>query len=1666
MKKARMKRSLALLLAVVMCIGLLPMGALAARIEGDEIAIDAPSAAEDADLAVQPDGSSDEAEEPKSLASEAEQETDNIITPTGITAGSYYGDVSDDTYGTAITHLIDNSGMSDADAETKTLTATADTTGRTHWHTGPNPNANAWVKVDLGDVYALDEMWVWNFNPANAGENSRGFKNVKIEYATEESGPWTELTVPEGMTFTDGDADYPFQFAQASGVNGQSATNLNDGSHTPVKFNGVKAQYVRITADPTVSSGTWNGDGYYGLSELRFTEMTAVVEEVKPVHYYTFDEAADAAAADHGTKKADGTKTAGIGSADGKAGKAAQFDGASYIDVDDNAILNGEQFTVTAWVNWNGGGQINTIVATSVSGFVEGTGLLLYVHGGGGGVVKAGDGVGAEFNSAGVVKPNEWTHVAFVKDGSTVKLYLNGQADGESNNSQTGTSLRTIWIGANHGSGGSVHNFHGAIDELKIFDQVLTAEQIAAAMELPKQEYSSLKTHEVTIADADWGKNNITIEANLVEGDSIDSDSIKANGTVVAVGSGVAVNGNTITLDPDFLKNYSAVNQIVLEVTFAGGNKDTFTIKRGDPTKRFGWSLQKQATGEDVAIPEGWITQTDNGISVNHSKMIVDSNHQPWVLYYADGDKLTDSVWEFDMTFTDPDSNQVGFINIAPAPRTVDGNNYEGFAIDTPAVIQRTGRKDGSESYAVVSNEANLTFAYGTTYHFRIVTEGNHMTTYVTVADGEEQKLTEFDSPIGLGASTCGFRIWRGGKTIKIENMTRKKLVKTGFENTLVQIEKDVWGTVDAALPYNCEEGDSIQSVANGNTPLTTGADYTTADGVLTLKKEYITTQQGTFSLKVTFTNGHEATLWIMCHEAGVLQEYIWTPDQGIDSWVQISGDGIFEMGEDKAGEEGLHVKGKNLLVNTLAPMTANGEVELTFQLLSDAIPWAGAGGESSGVGTLFRAEDATHYQAVDTNSDINAEPFWDFCKNGNYDRIIWDGHHFESMESVKVYDELQDKYVVKDIKLKVRYYKDSITLWIDDEFCHTQNVANATETMGNMGLVLGRLGDILVKKAVFREIAPFEETTSTAADITIEKDGLTVRLDGEFPRVIDYTLNGKKMNGAELSYHYATINNTDYPATATTKDKTADSVTYHVVPDPERTGVTFDVKFTVKPDHILEMLILNINEPTDEMVFGIGLPQLPMISANSGQTGAALNASWINKNSRCYQDRNIDITRKDVSTTAAMGVTLPIISADGLSASMFNNVLIGGDEYNYKGFELADGKVSVGVWNTEWVYRGMDNKKMMPFPSEPKETELYCRVVITEDTNDDGVVNWQDGGNALKKLTDGITPGADQAARSFFHVGYNFSSGTQQPFLQVADNMKRLSNLIDGFGQQLIFKGYANEGHDSGHSDFQDINRRAGGAEDMNVAIAEADKINSNLGIHINEHEIYPEAKMFNDHTAAGQDAWYWMDHSKILRRYVDMLDTTMENHFESRMEQLFTKTPDLDFVYVDCWGEDRWGEKKLIGTMLENGAELFGNENAADFTRFGVWTHSTAGNSSAIHQFVYNSQKDIYGGSGIYWGGYNRAASMMSWQHNNNINTLEAQFFTNQLPQKYLMCHDVRRIENGVGYPRRQDDGRGLSAPQVDGSTGKIRGRTDWVTGCGRYPPTQGTGGHPTAD
>ena len=173
-------------------------------------------------------------------------------------AGDYY-DVQVPSF------IIDGSGLTGDD-----LSAVHDNhvSAFTMWHTNANPGEKAWVQIDLGQPYPLDEMYIWNMNQQN--NTGRGFKNVKIEYSTD-GDVWQTLEPEEGMTFAEEGAEgYPFQLAQATGEDAMAATNLNDGSNTPVRFGGVKARYVKITAHPEVGVGSW-GDVYFGLSEVRIT---------------------------------------------------------------------------------------------------------------------------------------------------------------------------------------------------------------------------------------------------------------------------------------------------------------------------------------------------------------------------------------------------------------------------------------------------------------------------------------------------------------------------------------------------------------------------------------------------------------------------------------------------------------------------------------------------------------------------------------------------------------------------------------------------------------------------------------------------------------------------------------------------------------------------------------------------------------------------------------------------------------------------------------------------------------------------------------------------------------------------------------------------------------------------------------------------------------------------------------------------------------------------------------------------------------------------------------------------------------------------------------------------------------------------------------------------
>ena len=153
--------------------------------------------------------------------------------------GEKQGEIGDMLTLTALNNehapIVDGSGMSGADGRIHLHSADA---GMMYKGTGDT------FVFDIGHTEKLGELHIWNYNAS--GDTGCGAKEVEIS-VSEDNENYS--------------APVKYTLAQASGKDGQSATNTLDGD--PVDFNGGSARYIRIRV-----LNNYGGDGI-GLSALR-----------------------------------------------------------------------------------------------------------------------------------------------------------------------------------------------------------------------------------------------------------------------------------------------------------------------------------------------------------------------------------------------------------------------------------------------------------------------------------------------------------------------------------------------------------------------------------------------------------------------------------------------------------------------------------------------------------------------------------------------------------------------------------------------------------------------------------------------------------------------------------------------------------------------------------------------------------------------------------------------------------------------------------------------------------------------------------------------------------------------------------------------------------------------------------------------------------------------------------------------------------------------------------------------------------------------------------------------------------------------------------------------------------------------------------------------------
>jgi endo-alpha-N-acetylgalactosaminidase len=580
---------------------------------------------------------------------------------------------------------------------------------------------------------------------------------------------------------------------------------------------------------------------------------------------------------------------------------------------------------------------------------------------------------------------------------------------------------------------------------------------------------------------------------------------------------------------------------------------------------------------------------------------------------------------------------------------------------------------------------------------------------------------------------------------------------------------------------------------------------------------------------------------------------------------------------------------------------------------------------------------------------------------------------------------------------------------------------------------------------AVLALAAEYSSAANRAA--TLESPQLTVQLDTTFPRIIEYrwTATAAALLGQPQKLTKLLINDKPYVPQVTFAKKDAATAEYTLKIAELDVVVTLD--FQVR-DNMLLVTIPAITGPGDPQVRTLAIPDGWLLSLAATEPGAAVAMArlGVGGDQREVFEKLADKKLDKQSDTW----TYVMLNSDRVAATIVDDSLQAGRRLAVQTIagkassgsaspratgsasSCATGSASVtAVWCPRWTWREVPNERM-PTPE--------TKIVLTGDRNGDGVVDWQDAALAYRAEARPPMGAALVPDRVSSMIAMNFASWAQHPFLRVLDDMKKVYLYTDGLNQEVQFKGYQSEGHDSSHPDYGgNVNRRAGGVDELNFVMKRALDFHVRSGIHINATEYHPEAKHFSlDLVNLNSRGWAWLDQSYYTDRHYDITSGKLYQ----RLNEMRRDLPYLQWVYVDVYFGDGWDAYKLAHKMNSLGLPIY-TEFEGIMDRYVTWSHRSQdwtqriwgdGLNSRIARFIQNHQKDVWTHDPLLRGSQNDG--FLGWHSQRSLPHMIRSIFTVNLPSKYLQHFLIQRLNERHA---QLDDG--VTADVAADGTAEIR-------------------------
>ncbi|MBW2973644.1 VCBS repeat-containing protein [Candidatus Woesearchaeota archaeon] len=279
----------------------------------------------------------------------------------------------------------------------------------------------------------------------------------------------------------------------------------------------------------------------------------------------------------------DGTVNDAGWTSNGISGGAYSFNGVNdYILVPDSPSLSPRQeVTVEGWFYYKNAGSNTGLIWKHSYNYILYTGENSQVKFR---VWNTSNAVsGANFSEASLAIPG-WNHIVGVFNGTNAILYLNGSQIGTIG-SAIGGGIRDqagdLFIGKRGDNGGSIY-FNGTIDEVRIYNQSLTPQQIKANYNAGAPNYRKIASQETAVGEV-WqacltpndryndGTTNCSNNLTVLRGMSC-GDTITANSTLSA---DLTTSADCLTMGADDITIDCAGNRII------GNNTGTGIVSAG-----------------------------------------------------------------------------------------------------------------------------------------------------------------------------------------------------------------------------------------------------------------------------------------------------------------------------------------------------------------------------------------------------------------------------------------------------------------------------------------------------------------------------------------------------------------------------------------------------------------------------------------------------------------------------------------------------------------------------------------------------------------------------------------------------------------------------------------------------------------------------------------------------------------------------------------------------------------------------------------------------------------------------------------------------------------------------------------------------------------------------